>query len=348
MKEVVFIKRNIDRWNHFEKLIENKNEEDPDILASMFIQITDDLAYSRTFYPNTDTSRYLNHLAAKTHLRIYKNKKEDSGLIKKFWKHDFPILIYKKRRFIYISLFIFVFSALIGAFSAANDINFLRIILGDEYVDMTLQNIKNGDPLAVYKDAVQTDMFVGITFNNIGVSFKAFVLGIFISLGSFYVLLYNGIMLGSFQYFFHDYGLLKESFLTLWIHGTLEIWAIIVSGGAGLMLGSSILFPGSYSRGYSFIRATRNGIQIILGLMPVFVVAGFLESFITRYTNAPEILRLGIILTSLAFIIWYFFIYPSKLAVKDGIYESGDNSRNKLKKQFVKLFHKETDATRRN
>jgi uncharacterized membrane protein SpoIIM required for sporulation len=344
MKEVVFIKRNIERWNHFEKLVENKNEGDPDILASMFIQITDDLAYSRTFYPNTDTARYLNHLAAKAHLRIYKNKREDHGLIKKFWKHDFPIIIYKKRKFIYISLFIFMFSSLIGAFSAANDVNFLRLILGDEYVDMTLQNIKDGDPLAVYKDALQTDMFVGITFNNIGVSFRAFVLGIFVSLGTFYVLLFNGIMLGSFQYFFHDYGLLKESFLTIWIHGTLEIWAIIVSGGAGLMLGASILFPGSYSRGFAFKQAAKNGIRMIIGLIPIFIVAGFLESFITRYTNAPDFIRLGIILTSLAFIVWYFFIYPTKLAVLDGITSPGKNFWNKL----IEIFYKKTNDNQRN
>jgi uncharacterized membrane protein SpoIIM required for sporulation len=340
MKEVVFIKRNIDRWNHFEKLTDNKNEEDPDVLASMFIQLTDDLAYSRTFYPKSDTSRYLNHLAAKTHLKIYKNKKEDRGLIKKFWKHDYPILVYQYRKFILISLLIFAFSALIGAFSAANDVNFVRLILGDEYVDMTLQNIKNGDPLAVYKDAVQTDMFVGITFNNIGVSFKAFIYGVFLSLGTLLVLFFNGIMLGSFQYFFYDYGLLTESALTIWIHGTLEIFSIIVAGAAGMILGSSILFPRSFSRVLSFKRGVKDGIQIVIGLIPLFIVAGFLESFITRYTNAPDFIRLGIILSSLAFIIWYFFIYPVKLAVKEGICKPEADYWQNFKEKLINVIER--------
>jgi uncharacterized membrane protein SpoIIM required for sporulation len=321
MKEVVFIKRNIDRWNNFETLIEKKSEENPDVMASMFIQLTDDLAFSRTFYPNSDTTRYLNHLAAKTHLKIYKNKKEDRSIIKKFWKNDFPLLIYKYHKFIKISLVFFIIASMIGAFSAANDVNFVRMILGDEYVDMTLENIQKGDPLAVYKEALQTDMFVGITINNIGVSFRAFIYGITASVGTLFVLLFNGIMLGSFQYFFYDYGLLRESALTIWIHGTLEIFAIIVSGAAGMILGSSILFPGSYSRGSSFKRGAKDGIRIVLGLMPIFIVAGFLESFITRYTHAPELIRLGIILSSLAFIIWYFFIYPIKLAKIAGIYK---------------------------
>jgi uncharacterized membrane protein SpoIIM required for sporulation len=316
MKEVVFIKRNIDRWNHFEKMVENKTGEDPDILASMFIQITDDLAFSRTFYPNSDTSRYLNHLAAKTHLKIYKNKKEDRNVIKKFWKEDFPLLVYKYQRFIKISFIFFLVATIIGAFSAANDINFVRLILGDEYVDMTLENIQKGDPMAVYKKAIQTDMFVGITINNIGVSFRAFIYGIFLSVGTLFVLLFNGIMLGSFQYFFYEYGVLRESILTIWIHGTLEIFSIIVAGAAGMILGSSILFPGTFSRAGSFKRGAKDGIQIILGLMPIFIVAGFLESFITRYTQAPDFIRIGIILSSLAFITWYFFIYPEKLAKK--------------------------------
>jgi uncharacterized membrane protein SpoIIM required for sporulation len=321
MKEVVFIKRNIDRWNHFEKLIEKKTEGDPDVLASMFIQITDDLAYSRTFYPKSDTSRYLNHLAAKTHLKIYKNKKEDRNIVKKFWKTDFPLLIYRYHRFIRISFVIFVVAAIIGAFSAANDVNFVRLILGDDYVDMTLNNIKKGDPMAVYKQALQTEMFVGITINNIGVSFKAFIYGVFVAIGTLLVLLYNGIMLGSFQYFFYEFGLLKESALTIWIHGTLEIFSIIVAGAAGLILGSSILFPESYSRARSFKRGAKDGIQIVLGLMPIFIVAGFLESFITRYTQAPDFIRLGIILASLLFIFWYFIVYPVQLAKKTDQYQ---------------------------
>lgn len=336
MKEVVFIKRNIERWNHFENLIEKKSGEDPDVLASMFIQITDDLAYSRTFYPDSDTSRYLNHLAAKTHLKIYKNKKEDRGIIKKFWKEDFPLLIYKYHRFVKISFVFFLFASLIGAFSAANDINFVRLIMGDEYVDMTLKNIEKGDPLAVYKSAVQSDMFVGITINNIGVSFRAFIYGIFFSLGTLLVLLFNGIMLGSFQYFFYEYGLLTESVLTIWIHGTLEIFAIIIAGAAGLNLGSSFLFPGTYSRLFSFKRGAKDGIRMIIGLIPVFIAAGFLESFITRYTGAPYIIRAGIILASFGFIIWYFILYPLKLAVKAGIYKPSGNLSGKISEFLVK------------
>jgi len=321
MKELVFIKRNIDRWNRFEALIEKKTDEDPDNLASMFIQITDDLAYSRTFYPSSDTTRYLNHLAANTHLKIYKNKKEDRNVIKQFWKEDFPLIIYQSHKFILISFICFMLAVMIGAFSAANDVDFVRLILGDDYVDMTIQNIEKGDPMAVYKQAFEADMFIGITINNIRVSFLAFIWGLMGSVGTLFVLLFNGIMLGSFQYFFYQYGLLQESVLTIWIHGTLEIFAIIVAGAAGLILGSSLLFPATYSRIISFKKGSRKGIRIVIGLMPLFIVAGFLEGFVTRHTEAPNVIRAGIILASLAFIIWYFIIYPVKLARKHNIYK---------------------------
>ncbi len=316
MKELVFIKQNIDRWNKFENLIESKKAENPDTLASMFIQITDDLAYSRTFYPNSEATKYLNHLASKTHLKIYKNKKEDKNIIKKFWGIDFPLIVYHSQKFIRISFIAFVLAALIGAFSAANDTNFVRLILGDGYVDMTLQNIEDGKPMGVYDTQGEFEMFIYIAINNIKVSFYAFMLGLFASIGTLFLLLYNGIMVGSFQYFFYEYGLLKESALTIWIHGTLEIFVIIVAGAAGLILGSSLLFPNTYSRLHSFKKGVKTGIKYIIGILPIFIVAAFLEGFVTRHTEAPDVLRLGIILASLTFIVWYFFIYPTKLAIK--------------------------------
>jgi len=120
-------------------------------------------------------------------------------------------------------------------------------------------------------------------------------------------------MLGSFQYFFYSKGLLLKSVLAIWIHGTLEISAIIIAGCAGLVMGNSILFPGTFSRGASFVRGAKQGVKIVVGLIPVFITAGFFESFVTRYSNMPMWLSLQIIGTSLTFIIWYFIIYPIRL-----------------------------------
>jgi uncharacterized membrane protein SpoIIM required for sporulation len=138
-------------------------------------------------------------------------------------------------------------------------------------------------------------------------------LGIAFSAGSGYMLFTNGVMLGAFQYFFHLHGLLLRSALTIWIHGTLEISAIILAGGCGLALGNSILFPKTYSRLYALKNATANGIKIIMSLFPVFITAAFLESFVTRHTEMPLLLSLFIIGTSLSFIVYYYIYLPQKL-----------------------------------
>jgi uncharacterized membrane protein SpoIIM required for sporulation len=255
----------------------------------------------------------LNNLAIQAHLAIYRNKKDKHNRLITFWKYELPVLMGEVRWQLLYSFLFFTISVLIGSLSTAYDDTFVRLILGDYYVNMTLENIRKGDPMAVYKSASQMDMFLGITFNNVLVSFKAFSWGLVASVGTVYILVFNGIMLGSFQFFFYQHGLLWTSALTIWIHGTLEISAIVIAGCAGLVMGNSILFPGTYARLTSFRQGAQKGLKIIIGLIPIFIVAGFLESFVTRLTGMPDILKLLIIGSSAFFIVYYFVIYPIQL-----------------------------------
>src|SRR5690606_15743433 len=211
-----------------------------------------------------------------------------------------------------VSVLVFGLFVLMGAYSAETDTSFVRSILGDKYVNQTLSNIESGDPMAVYKKMNQVDMFLGITVNNIRVAIMAFVAGIFLGVGTLLVLMYNGVMLGSFQYFFHEQGLLWESARTIWIHGTIEISVIVIAGCAGLVLGNGILFPGTFSRFYSFRRGMKDGLKILLSTIPFFVIAGFLESFVTRLTEMPDFLSVIIIASSLALIVFYYVYLPIK------------------------------------
>jgi uncharacterized membrane protein SpoIIM required for sporulation len=177
---------------------------------------------------------------------------------------------------------------------------------------MTLNNIANGEPMAVYNGSEETSMFLGITLNNVMVSFNCFAMGLLTSFGTGYMLFSNGVMVGAFQTFFFQQGLLVESMLAIWLHGTLEIWAIIVSGAAGLALGNGWLFPKTYSRGESFRRGAKRGLKIIVGAIPVFIIAAFIEGFLTRHTDLPNALRVSIILLSLAFILYYYIYLPNR------------------------------------
>ena len=175
---------------------------------------------------------------------------------------------------------------------------------------MTVANIERGDPMAVYKQAHEMDMFLAITFNNVRVSFLAFALGLLASFGTGYLLFSNGVMIGAFHYLFYEHQLLGPSLLVVYIHGALELSAIVIAGCAGLVLGNSILFPGTYTRTQSLVRGARRGLKIVVGLVPIFVAAGFLEGFVTRHTDMPAALSLAIIAGSFGFILWYFVLYP--------------------------------------
>ena len=123
-------------------------------------------------------------------------------------------------------------------------------------------------------------------------------------------------MLGAFQYFFVREGLFLESFLSIWIHGMLEISSIVIAGTAGVVVGRSLLFPGSYSRIDSLVKHAKDAFKIFMGTIPLFVIAGFLESYITRLTEASNYVKLFIILSSLGFILWYFVVLPIVLRKK--------------------------------
>ena len=308
MRESLFVKRNTDKW----KAIEQNPSRNPDELTERFVELTDDLSYARTFYPDSNVTRYLNGLAAQMHRGLMQNRRDDRSRFVTFWKYELPLLFRESHKLLAVSAGVFLIACVLGWVSAAHDNTFVRLILGDQYVNMTLENIKKGDPLGVYDSSDQATMFVQITLNNIYVAFRTFIFGLFASFGSIAMLFYNGVILGAFQYFFYERGLLLDAVLKIWIHGTLEISAIVIAGCAGLTLGNSLLFPGTFSRVDSFKRGIKQGLKIAIGLVPIFVVAGFLESFVTRLT-LPPVVSGSIILVSAAFIIWYFVLYPITL-----------------------------------
>ncbi len=311
MREGQFIRQNKERWDSY--LFET---DDPDELAKRFVYLVDDLGYAKTHYPNSNTIKYINSIAANIYMSIYKNKKEQSNKIKHFVMVELPLIMYRNRKTLLYTFLFFLVFMLIGIFSSWKDQSFVRGVLGDDYVDMTLNNIAEGDPFKVYKEQDSFTMFLQITFNNIGVTFRIFLFGIFFSIGAIYLLFRNALMLGVFEqmFFAHDLGF--RSILVVFIHGTLEISGLILAATAGIILGNSILFPGTFTRTQSFVRGAKHGIKIIIGLIPVFITAGFFESYVTRHTGMPLALSLSILIGSLAFIIGYFIIYPVFVARK--------------------------------
>jgi uncharacterized membrane protein SpoIIM required for sporulation len=321
MKETNFINQNKKKWSQGERLFK-EDSNNPEVLSDAYVEVSEDLSFSRTFYPHRGIRIYLNRFAQALYFKIDKRKLSVSG-VKRFWKEEIPFAMHESRKDMRLALFIFLTGILIGITSNIYDPEFSRQILGDSYVNMTLENIEKGDPVAVYKGAESMDMFFAITVNNLMVAYRTFIMGIAFSVGSGLILFYNAVMVGSFQTFFFQNEVGFESMLGIWLHGTLEISAIVLAGGAGLTLGRGLLFPGTFTRFEAFQMSAQRGIKVMLGITPVFIIAGFIESFATRFTDAPTILRLTIIFASLFFIIGYYVWIPwqkGKVGFPKGFY----------------------------
>lgn len=340
MREAMFIKKNADKWNEYQ----HSPTDNPDETAERFVNLIDDLSYAKTFYPKSKVTRWINGIAAGIYQSIYRNKKEKYSRIFRFWKFELPLLFKKYHRIFLFTTIVFVLFVAVGVFSSMYNEQFVRGVLGDGYVDMTEENISKGDPFGVYKDDNPFSMFVRIGFNNIKVAFLSFIFGFTLGILTLWVMWTNGLMLGCFQYLFFSKGLGIKSVLVIWIHGTLEISAIVIAATAGFILASGILFPGTYSRKLSFKRGIKDAAKVLISLVPVFVVAAFFESYVTHLmsqtfdkannTGLPVWVSILILVFSLAFIIWYFIIYPVRLH-KKGYYIQPDGIINRLKKDDV-------------
>ncbi|MCS3530936.1 stage II sporulation protein M [Chryseobacterium sp. JUb7] len=317
MREVYFIKQNKEKWLGIEQVIQGKIKKNPDDLSSLYINLINDLSFAQTYYPKSNTTVYLNHLSSQIFQKIYKTKRVEENRLLYFFKTEVPLLVFEYRRFLMYAFLFFILFTSIGVLSAIYDKDFANVILGESYVNETIENIKKGNAVGVYQSGSTWGSSIGIIFNNIGVGAKLYVYGIFGGVGTLFALLSNSVMLGSFQYFFYDYGALKDSARGIWLHGVFEIFSMVVEAMCGLILGASILFPKTLSRFNSFKNGFKDSFKIFLSTVPFTVCAGIIEGYVTRHAlKMPLILNLIIIFGSLFIIGFYYLVYPTIVSKK--------------------------------
>jgi uncharacterized membrane protein SpoIIM required for sporulation len=312
VREGLFIKKNKDRW----QAIQEGHVTDPDEMASNFTKLVDDLAYSKTFYPTSRVTTYINTLASRIFLGIYRNRKEESNRLVKFWKFDVPDAMYRNRMVLLFSFFVFAIFCAVGFYSASNDPTFVSEILGPDYVRETEENIRKGNPFHIYADENSLFMFVRIMLNNILVAFTTFFQGLLFGIPSIIILMKNSIMVGVFEQMFYKHGLMQQAVVTILLHGLLELTAIIIACAAGIVMGKSMLFPKTLKRLDAFRNGVKDGVKMIISLVPVFVVAAWIESYITRYYKMPLLYSLTILAATGTFVVWYYIIYPIRIHKK--------------------------------
>lgn len=313
LREVSFIKQNKDKWLEFENYLYHGHVAGPERLSDLFVQLNNDLAYAQTYYPKSKVNVYLNALTSNAYLKVVKPK-TTYGSIVAFWQTEVPLIAYTYRKYIYFTFLVFLALFGIGILSSLYDESFIRSILGDSYVDTTMENIAKGDPAAVYTNATSLGdlgSFLGITINNIRVGLLLYITGIFLGIGTLKILLSNTIMLGSFLAMFYKAGVLAKSMSAIWIHGAMEIFGMVIEASAGLLLGLGWLFPGNLTRKQAFLVTGKSSLMLVISTIPFTIAAGLLEGFVTQlYNEMPYWLALIIIFSTLGFISFYYLVYP--------------------------------------
>ena len=312
MRETTFIQRNQERWKHLEDVLEGAQQRDPTDLADAYVQLSDDLAFARSQFPRSAVASYLNQMTSRMHETLMRTRRERLSRFKRFWAYDVPMAMYGMRTSILVIGALFILTVGIGFFAGLQSLELVRAIIGDRYVDMTLFNIKSGDPMAVYKQDAW-EMFLRIGFNNVVVMLRGISFGLIPIVGPAYMTVMHGVMIGSFHGMFAQYGELSQSLLTVYVHGALELSLLVISSAAGLAISLGFLRPGTYTRRESFKRAVRNAGYVGAGSIPFIIVAAALESFVTRLTDMPVVLNVAIILCTLGGIWWYALVLPRSI-----------------------------------
>ncbi|MBK9933803.1 MAG: stage II sporulation protein M [Cytophagaceae bacterium] len=318
MRETTFIDRNRTKWLSIES--EEKNQ--PDEMASDFIDLTSDLSYAQSHYPHSKITSYLNFLASKIYKSIFETKSK--SLFKTFWKTDFPLIIGHNRKVLIASSVFFILFVILGAICSVLEVDFIDSVLGSGYVEITENNIRRGKPFDIYASEQPLKMFLTIFSNNFFVGLIIYISGALVGIGTFYHTFKNGLMVGTFLTMFFEHNLGYQAFAVIMLHGTLELMGLVLETMAGLILGLSFLFPHTLTRWQAFKKGLIESGKIFIGVFPITLLAAFIESFITRlgntgFQNIPlyiSVLLIMILIASWVFIIYYFFIYSKKLSQK--------------------------------
>ena len=220
---------------------------------------------------------YLNELVSKSHNVLYKDQISSIKQVGHFLSTTFIRLFLEQWKFIVIAFLLFAIGALGSFFAVLNDPQTMYAILPAEMA----QGV-NTDQLGSEEMEVNSSvMSASIMTNNIQVGILAFAGGITFGILTVYVLIYNGILVGALAALFFNNNKSYEFWAFIVPHGMIELTAIFIAGGAGLLMGYKLFVPGNFSRGYQLKIQAKRSVQLLIGTIPLFIIAGLIEGFIT-------------------------------------------------------------------
>jgi uncharacterized membrane protein SpoIIM required for sporulation len=283
------------RWAELERLLalsqgnglRGFNAEQIEALGRTYRQVLSDLAIARRDFPDDQLTLWLNDLAARAHLRLYRGPPPSWRRFGQFFWTDFARRFRAARGYLLVSALLLFGPALLAYLAALLDPT-----LRDALVPASLRNVMaSGRTWTDIQPGLRPGMATLIFTNNIQVSFLAFSGGVLFGLGTVYVLVSNGLALGAVLGAAQFYGVAPLLWSFISPHGYLELTCIVIAGAAGSMLGDALLRPGVWLRREALARASRQAVELVVGAAPVLVVAGLIEAFVSP-SDLPVVVKL--------------------------------------------------------
>jgi len=287
MNFIQFVDKRQPDWVQLEKLTQKANantgltKEEIRQISDLYRAAAADYAYATANFPNERITLYLARLVSETHGIIYQIPRLTWFKIKRFFLYSGPQLFRIYRIYFWIASIIFIVFGSLGFWACEVNKNYEQNIMGIPYVRMTERNIKEKKPFNVYADKYKFMPFAQIMFNNITVLLRGFILGLTACLGTLYFLTYNAIMVGCFFHVFYRHDIILDFWLTIMVHGTIELTMIVFGCAIGFMLGWKVLFPGTYTRRDAFRKYGFDAVKMAIICALWLVIAAFLEAFVT-------------------------------------------------------------------
>ena len=282
-----FINERKSAWQRLEDLLalldhtrlRRLHREEVRELGRIYRRTASDLAVARAESRDPRLVNYLNSLVIRAHGRIYRAEAAEGGRrLRRFIATDFPRTFRRTRRYTALAFAVFMLFSLVGFAGTWRDAEFSEFGGVDyEFRDRVSARTRWWERL---NEANQVGG-ANIMTNNIQVTFNAFALGAALGLGTLYVLAFNGLSIGAVLALTYRAGYGRDLVTFMCGHGVIELTCVFVAGGAGLLIGSAILLPGDLSRADALRLRGREAVQLVMGCVPLLVVAGAIEGFIS-------------------------------------------------------------------
>ncbi len=253
----------------------------------------------------------LNRLVIRAHGQIYRGAAASPWHLGRFFLRDYPRLFRRTWKFTFASLIVSLATAFAGYWTVQDNPQIVADIMGGQadrefYGDKTTADIRErfghqSDPLFSSR----------IINNNVRVALLAFALGITFGLGTIGVLALNGAMVGGLTGAFAKSGLAWKMWMVILPHGALELSAIVIAGGAGLMVGYGLWAPGQRTRRRALREDVVVAMQLAAGLIPAFIFAGLIEGLVTPSDAIPEAVKVSLGITA-AVVYWLYLLLAGK------------------------------------